>query len=440
MGRVALTLGQWGTIAVRRLEDGRYRASCRYGHPDGKSRELRATGASPAEAKRVLVTRLSSRINELRQWEPSTQSSKSFNEVAEEWFSDLARSGRPASTLRRYEEQLRIHLKPRIGSRPITDITRASLQQLLREYILQGRYARARGLRSVLIAVFRFAMEQEWVDSNVARATSSVARPRREVRVLTADQVTRLRDVARRRAAVGGKDRLPVDLIIDVILGAGGLRVGEALALKWQHVDLDSRVPTITVRGTVIEVALGPDAWQKGLHVQDRPKSSTSFRTVPVPAWLVKRLRQRQRDEGLIFATRTGRPYSKANFSRSWRSVRDEAGLPDATAHDLRRYIATLVARAHDIDTASKLLGHASVQVTEQHYIERAKAAPDVRATLEALDNGHSVDAPNATSSGRDTTGAVLDSLTGTLPTLDAHDLARLRRLLDVEYARRMEQ
>ncbi|MDP0399784.1 hypothetical protein [Tsukamurella strandjordii] len=37
------------------------------------------------------------------------------------------------------------------------------------------------------------------------------------------------------------------------------------------------------------------------------------------------------------------------------------------------------------IDRASKQLGHSGVAVTERHYIERAKVAPDNRGALDQL-------------------------------------------------------
>lgn len=82
-----------------------------------------------------------------------------------------------------------------------------------------------------MVSVFEFALQQEWVDHNVARTTTSIRVPRAPVEVPTAEDITALRSAA----AARHDDRrvtMPLALMIDVILGAGGLRLGEMLGLR----------------------------------------------------------------------------------------------------------------------------------------------------------------------------------------------------------------
>jgi integrase len=64
------------------------------------------------------------------------------------------------------------------------------------------------------------------------------------------------------------------------MLLATGLRVGEALAVTWDAVDLSAG--TVEVRGTVIRVK------GRGLRIKPAPKTRAGFRTLVLPSWAVE--------------------------------------------------------------------------------------------------------------------------------------------------------
>ena len=101
-------------------------------------------------------------------------------------------------------------------------------------------------------------------------------------------------DVRRLRAALGawqaepplnGRRRRPDDLrdVVDIML-ATGCRISEALALRWQDVDLDSR--KVTINGAVIVT-------EDGVIRQDHPKSMGSVKTYTVDQTTAAMLRGR---------------------------------------------------------------------------------------------------------------------------------------------------
>lgn len=307
-----------------------------------------------------------------------------FADAGDAWLADLERLRRPANTLRRYEEQLRLHLYPDLATERILAVERRQLQEILRRYVTAGRHSRARGIRSVMVSVFEFAVQQEWVEHNVARTTTSIRVPRAPVEVPTAEDVAALR-----RAAAARHDdprvTMPLALMIDVILGAGGLRLGEMLGLRWEDVGLAGDVPSVVVAGTVVQVRRGARRWEQGLHLQPVPKTATSRRRIPIATWLAEELCSLEQHKGLVFRTRGGGPYSPANVHSRWRATAISAGTPGLGPHDLRKYVGTLIADEVGVDAASRVLGHASVQVTERHYVARTAAAPDVTAVLNGL-------------------------------------------------------
>ncbi|HKX19524.1 MAG TPA: tyrosine-type recombinase/integrase, partial [bacterium] len=75
-------------------------------------------------------------------------------------------------------------------------------------------------------------------------------------------------------------------------------------------------------------------------------------------------------DLDLVFCTMQGRPLDTNNLRRTWRQVLTKAKVPLARLHDLRHGLASyLIGLGTDINTASRILGHASSEFTLQRYV-----------------------------------------------------------------------
>lgn len=82
-----------------------------------------------------------------------------------------------------------------------------------------------------------------------------------------------------------------------------------------------------------------------------------------------------------------GRPVTTHNMRRMLRAALDLADMAgEVHPHLLRSTVATFVARRMSPAEASALLGHkVGTGVTERHYIERLRLAPDTSAVLQAM-------------------------------------------------------
>ena len=171
---------------------------------------------------------------------------------------------------------------------------------------------------------------------------------------------------------------------------ATGMRQGEMLALPWKNVDLSQGV--VRVRRTLVIV--------KGGFEYAPPKTGRSRRDVELRAETIQALRDHRKrqleermrlggtpeDHGLVFATTTGTPIRRQNLHRRhFKPLLKEAGLPDVRFHDLRHTFATLtLANGADLNTVSKMLGHASIKTTLDIY---AHVIPGMqKRALSALD------------------------------------------------------
>jgi len=231
--------------------------------------------------------------------------------------------------------------------------------------------------------VLRSALDGAVRDGLLARnPAAQIRRPgveRTEARHLDGDAVTSVL-----RAAESSRYHSVL-----VLIAATGLRKGEALALSWDHVDLDAGV--LRVAATISRVA--------GRLLITEPKTVRSRRTVPLHPAVVAMLRKHRAcqaaerlraanqwaDSGLVFTTELGGPVDPRNLLRVIGLAAKAADVTDVGVHTLRHSaaVAWLESGVH-IKAVADLLGHSSIAITGDVYghtsDDTARAAVDALA------------------------------------------------------------
>jgi integrase len=115
-----------------------------------------------------------------------------------------------------------------------------------------------------------------------------------------------------------GRERDLPDLV-DML--ATSLRVGEALAVTWDAVDLSAG--TVEVRGIVIRVK------GRGLRIKPAPKTRAGFRTLVLPSWAVEilKLRPHGRPDQTVFCSVLGGLRDRDNAIGDLRNALNAAGF-----------------------------------------------------------------------------------------------------------------
>lgn len=156
--------------------------------------------------------------------------------------------------------------------------------------------------------------------------------------------------------------------VIMLMLEAG-LRVGEALGLRWEDVLWNKRA--LYIRRTLVRMSNRTET-----YVQDSPKSKTSVRKVPLSARafdvLEKLFNRSLTKEGFIFAREddSSLPYSYSSVEFHIKSLCKDLGISYKGMHAFRHTFATnCYNRGCDVKILSKLLGHADVSITYNIYI-----------------------------------------------------------------------
>lgn len=149
------------------------------------------------------------------------------------------------------------------------------------------------------------------------------------------------------------------------LLAATGLRISEAIALRWRDVHLDGSAPHVKVRRALVKGRMGP------------PKSKYGRRHVPIDAALVSGLRARRRDsdwpgdDDLMFPAGNGAPLRQENLRRRvLEPTAQEAGVAWIGFHAFRHTCATrLFGEGRNAVQVQRWLGHHSPAFTLSVYV-----------------------------------------------------------------------
>jgi integrase len=235
-----------------------------------------------------------------------------------------------------------------------------------------------RNLYAILSAVFKDAIRERKMSENPLLEVARPKRTKTEARYLTALEV---------RSILYNAQNLRYRTALQLIAGTG-LRRGEALALRWQDVDLDSRL--LHVRATLARTNMG-------LNVTP-PKTESALRQIALADSLVEvlkfhRITQDQEkasggnkyiDKGFLFATETGEPVDPRNLFRALVTASRKGGISGVGLHTLRHSAATTMLESGvPIHVVSRVLGHSGINITVDIYGHVSNEAS--RLAMEAL-------------------------------------------------------
>jgi integrase len=149
------------------------------------------------------------------------------------------------------------------------------------------------------------------------------------------------------------------------VLAATGLRISEAIALQWRHLQLDGSNPHVKVRRACVKGRMGP------------PKSRHGRRGIPLDHSLVAALRDWHKrsewpgDNDLVFPATNGAVMSPNNLSRRvLKPAADEACVGWVGFHTFRHTCASMLfSQGRNAVQVQRWLGHHSPAFTLATYV-----------------------------------------------------------------------
>ncbi|MBQ1012767.1 tyrosine-type recombinase/integrase, partial [Micromonospora sp. M51] len=362
----------------------------RYLAPDGKEKSQSFPDKKKRDAQAVLAN-VQADILKGTYVDPDAGRT-TFKQYADEW---LAAATTDVLTRDRIEYELRLHVYPVIGHRPIASIQPTTIREWARKIQEKGLSV---GYRRVLFTdvsmILNAAVDDKKIVSNPF-AVKSIRRPKPAPTKVVPWPVTRLTAF---RKNVRPRYRIAVDL------GAGcGLRQGEIFAVS--PGDLDPTRPVLHITRQIKLV--------RGSLIFAPPKGGKS-REVPLPDSVAGRLKQHARDcppvpVTLPWETLTGEPrtvelylttpaglaLSRSMFNSGvWKPAIRTTGIPDGRhngMHVLRHtYASVLLDAGESIKALSAYLGHADPGFTLRTYTHLLPASEDrTRRAIDKALGGH---------------------------------------------------
>lgn len=275
----------------------------------------------------------------------------------EEWL-DVFMAHLKPSTRVLYTFLARKHILPILGLKRVSEVNAIDLQRFLNE--AEGSPSLRHNLKAILSGSFKKAFQIGLAPSNPMVGVTLHAPIVRRIDFLSVEEQDRFSDfVADKRLGV-----------LFHFLLATGLRVGEALALRWCSVDL--RAKTFEVTGTVFV--------HKGRMVIQEPKTQQSKRSLAMMDSLYHELLELRFSpdfdpDGFVFVNpKTGEPFRQNYVGRLCRQYSGAAIGREVTPHVLRHTFAT---RAFDVGIdvkiISAILGHSGTQITYDTYVHASQ-------------------------------------------------------------------
>lgn len=332
-----------------------------YRNAQGRSRRLtvgRHGRLTPEEARREAKIKLG---DVERGHDPVEQSNEARNvptlsALCDEYLKEGCAT-KKASTIETDRGRIERHIKPLLGSRLVTAITRGDLARFIKDVaegktaadvktkkrgraIVTGGSGTANRTLGLLGGIFSFAIDQKYRPDNPVHGLKRFTERKIE-RFLSAKELARLGD-ALTGAEREGENPVPVAAIR--LLALTACRKSEILALRREWIDFE----------------------RSCLRLGD---SKTGAKVVPLGAAALEILAALPAVDGNPYALPGMKPGAHfIGLPKFWQRIRKRARLPDVRLHDLRHsYASVAVAGGDSLFLVGKILGHSQASTTQRY-------------------------------------------------------------------------
>jgi len=313
------------------------------------------------------------------------------NEIVENFFIDWLEVYKKPNvkpiTYSVQERNVRLNIFPRWGKYKLKDITRTEYQKWineLREHYSEGTVRRIHSIFSSAIndAVHEFHIIRE-------NPIQKIKIPKdinnnESVKYFTKEQLDKFLESLKTPQKKAKYQHSIQYFALFTLLARTGLRIGEALALTWDDIDLENQ--SLTINKTLVYPL-------NSTPYISTPKSKKSERIIKIDNKTVKVLKKHKinRNEvvlmyqnyksckdNIVFFQHDGR-WLRTNVVREYfKEVCKRVDLPVLSPHALRHSHAVhLLEAGANLKYVSKRLGHASVKVTADTYLHITERIED---------------------------------------------------------------
>lgn len=232
----------------------------------------------------------------------------------------------------------------RFCQKDLINITTDDIRRFLLHYEKSVCKTTANNCRRNLNVFFQFMEDEEYITKNPVKKIPRIKEGRKYKRFYTDLEIESMRD-----ACINKRELALIDLLI-----SSGLRVSEVSNILLSEINWDSR--TIIIHGKGDKDRVVPFTVRCKKHLQE---------------YLLER---GSKSDYLFCALK--QPYNKLStgtINKIVKTVGIRIGLPNITVHCFRRWLASdLNKKSVDSTIIQEILGHASFETTQKHYLSKS--------------------------------------------------------------------
>ena len=308
------------------------------------------------------------------------------------WLAAKARTKR-ASTVRGYESDIRVHIKPVIGDLPLERLNAGHVEAVLAA--VPGEAGTRHRVLATLRGAMNAAVRQRKIMFSPCAGIELEPESPPEAQRWTPAQAAQF---------IEATATDPMGLMFRVMV-LSGCRRAELCGFRWAFADLEVpyRDPetgeghmgaVLTVKRTILQLG-------GKLHEEPTAKTRVGDRLVfldDATASLLRehrkdQLRQRMaagpawQDNDLVFCRPDGRPWNPDNVSKRFQRLAERAGLPKVKLHEGGRHTANSLMYDAEVreDIVMRQVGHASREISQRYNHPLRQAHLAAAAQVSAL-------------------------------------------------------
>ena len=258
------------------------------------------------------------------------------------------------NTVRQYQNQANICLLPALANKRVSEVTRHDIERMIKR--LRKTPVQKNRVLAFTSRLFNLFETWEWrpQHTNPARGIAR-AREQARDRILSPSELTALAT-----ALKDAETACPAPVAAIRIAALTGLRIGEVLAMRWEHIDFEARRLLL-------------------------PETKTGRRSHDLAAAALAVLVKLPRINEWVFTTGRDAPVMYRTVRLHFSRIATKAGLKDVRLHDLRRTLMTQAA-ATGIGTyvLRDLLGHKTTAMADRYVRMVGNPVRDAREQVGA--------------------------------------------------------